>query len=168
MEQQTPLEQAFLEDHHKMMRGLDAVHHALEDGNVPQAVAQARELDRVAGPHIQFEEEVLYPQVGEARGEKYHAVLIGEHDEARRGVEALLQLGDVLGDNAGEPGKPGQEEVGEIRDAIRTGLEHGAHCGTLLSHLTTLDPALQQTALNRLLELRRTGSPWHLLPRENS
>lgn len=160
MENRSPLEKAFLEDHHKMMRGMDAVNQALDADDVSRAIEAARELDREAGPHIQFEEEVLYPHVKEARGEEYYATLIGEHDEARRGVEALLELD--------EAGKLSAADIREIRAEIQTGLEHGTHCGTLLSYLTTLDPARQQSALNRLLELRRTGSPWHQLPRENS
>ncbi len=164
MENQSALEKAFLEDHHKMMRGLDTVSRALAEGDRRRAMEAARELDRAAGPHIQFEEEVLYPRVKEARGQAYYDTLIGEHDNARHGVEALLKLGDASGD----AGEPSAADAGKIQADIETGLEHGAHCGTLLSYLTTLDPARQQSALDRLLELRRTGSPWHLLPRKNS
>jgi hypothetical protein len=146
------LSEAFLEDHRHLTQGLSGILQALQADNLEEAIRMAEELDRVAGPHMEFEEEVLYPEVGKSRGPDYVSRLYREHQVALTAVKALInqQYQERL--------EPQLKE--EILQSLQTGLDHAISCGTLLSHVTSLDQNRQNEMLTRLLDLRRIGHRW--------
>ncbi len=152
MKKERSLSDAFLEDHQHLTRGLSATLDALEKDDLPGAVRLADELDRRAGPHIEFEEEVFYPEVAKSRGPDYVAQLHREHDSGRVAINRLL------GNRTRERLEP--EERTRIVAGLHEALDHAVSCGTLLSHVTTLDPARQQEVLEQLLSYRRKGHRW--------
>ncbi|MFQ5741686.1 MAG: hemerythrin domain-containing protein [Acidobacteriota bacterium] len=148
----TTLADAFLSDHKVMTQGFHRILKALERNDLKGAVELARRLDRVAGPHIEFEEEILYPQIRRNRGRDYVSRLYREHQVALQGIQTLLQS------PAGTALDPHEKE--QLVGKIRTALDHAVSCGTLLSHLTTLDETRQEQILNRLRDLRSQGHRW--------
>ncbi len=150
-EHSSSLRDAFVEDHRHLTRGLNRLLKALRGGEMGEAKRIAAELDRVAGPHVQFEEEVLYPEISRTRGSEFTGKLYDEHSQALRAIRTLLKAnGESLPEAA-------RRQL--IADA-QTGLDHAVSCGTLLSHVTTLPEPLQDRLLGRLLELRREGRRW--------
>ena len=146
------LAEAFLEDHQHLTRGLSGTLTALEEGDLATAISTANELDRQAGPHIRFEEEFFYPEVARSRGSGYVSQLFREHDAGRRAVLALVDH---------SPGRQlTQDEESRIRAGLREALDHAVSCGTLLSHVTTLDGQKQERLLKTLLRLRNEGGRW--------
>ncbi len=145
------LRDAFVEDHRHLTRGLNRLLKTLRAGDVESGVQIAEELDRTAGPHIQFEEEVLYPEIARTRGSEFTGRLYDEHGQALRAIRTLLDA------DPEELPASAREQV--IQDA-QTGLDHAVSCGTLLSHLTTLPEEIQERLLGRLMELRREGRRW--------
>jgi hypothetical protein len=160
MAKRSPLDQAFLDDHRAMMDGLAGIVECLEAADLEGAVALAETVDRQAGAHIRFEEDVLYREVARARGAEYASRLYAEHQRVRRGIETLLAC-------RGER-RLGTEVRRQVLEDVRVGLDHAVSCGTLLSLLTPLDAEAQQAMLDRLLELRKLATPWHALPRGRS
>lgn len=150
------LRDAFLEDHRNLMRGLSRLLEAIEENDLPTAVQTARELDRVAGPHIEFEEEIFYPRLAKTLGRQFARQLVEEH---RTGLNAVKTVLDCEQKGAIEP-----EQRAAICEEIRTMLDHAAVCGTLLSHITVLDEKQQQDLLDQLQEIRRQGHRWSELP----
>ena len=152
----TALAQAFGADHRSMMRGLAAILREIEAADCAAARQQAHEVDQLAGPHIQFEEEVLYPEIGRARGAEYERQLRDEHATIRNALARLLAT-EV---------SPGEERAfcEELRPAFETAVQHAESCGTLISHLKTLPSGEQERALARLLQLRELGTRWTAIP----
>jgi len=106
----------------------------------------------VAGPHIRFEEEVFYPEVARSRGGEYTDQLYEEHRIGRRLLEQLRDHKDTDGI---EPA-----EKASLIEQSRIALDHTISCGTLLSHITTLDELRQGELLATLLDLRRQPARW--------
>ncbi len=152
----SPLGEAFVEDHRHLIRGFADLKKALEGGDPAEARRIADPLDRAAGPHIRFEEEVLYPRVAEARGQSFADHLYGEHAVGRDVIRRVLDL----------PSGSLQEPA--LRDRVvagaQTALDHALSCGTLLSHLTTLDTGQQAELLAVLESMRRQATRWTELP----
>ena len=143
---------AFLDDHRRMTRLLRDVAVALQKRDVQTAKSLARELDVVAGPHIEFEEEVLYPATASSSGPDFQKKLLSEHEQVCSGLARLLaadteQLRDA-------------QFLRSVEDAIRGGLKHAESCGTLVSHLETFTTEQQQQAFDRLQQLKRTPRRW--------
>ena len=88
----SPLTKAFLDDHREMTRRIAGLLDALKRGDAPAAFQFADELDRVAGPHIEFEEAVFYPLLVEARGREFVGRLYREHGEGRHAVKYRLKI----------------------------------------------------------------------------
>jgi hypothetical protein len=148
--------EAFLVDHKKFMRLLRDVSVALEEGDTELARQLARELDHVAGPHIAFEERVLYPALDVAIADRsFVRTLFQEHEQI---VQALARLLDTQQLDA--------RAVDELKSAFRAGLAHAEHCGTLISRLSALDEAEQREALDKLTRLRTSGLTWTKLKKE--
>lgn len=152
MRRKSSLERAFVEDHKHLTRGFAEILEALETNDWPRASRAADEIDRLVGAHIEFEERFLYPEVGKVRGEAYATCLYDEHDVALDAIRALESCDPEAGLSS--------EEKARVARAARTGLDHAIHCGTLLSHLTTLEPSRQSALEDELLELRRRGRRW--------
>jgi hypothetical protein len=152
MRENISLSEAFLEDHRHLTRGLSNILQALRDDHLEEAIRIAEDLDRVAGPHMEFEEEILYPEVGKSRGSDYVSRLYREHQVALEAVKALISSKNQ------ERLEPQLKE--QLLQSLTTGLDHAISCGTLLSHVTSLDQKRQDEMLTRLLDLRRIGHRW--------
>lgn len=147
---------AFLDDHQHLTRGFDQLHKMLQADRLEEASRLADELDRVAGPHIQFEEEELYPELARVRGNSYAARLYQEHQS---GLHVIQVLKDLPVGRSLDP-ETKEKLLAESSEA----LDHAISCGTLLSHLTTLPVDLQERIFDRLVELREEGRRWSELP----
>lgn len=145
-----PLVREFLADHQEMSKLLLQTLLSLEEGDTETAIATARALNRVAGPHIEYEESELYPRIS---GDKLVSETTQRMYEEHR--EALLALQKLL-----ENGEPQGEAREEIIDGLRTGVHHAEHCGSLVSLLAALPLPEQTTSLRKLLELREAGRLW--------
>jgi len=146
------LGRAFVEDHKHMIGGFAKLKRALEQGAAAEAKQIADDLDRLAGPHIQFEEEVLYPRVAEARGRSYAERLYEEHADGKQAIRTLRER------SPSELTEP--ETRAQLISGVQTVLDHAISCGTLLSHLTSLPADSQQELLARLESIRREGTRW--------
>lgn len=146
------LQEEFLGDHRVLTRGIDRILAALREGRVEEAATAAAELDRRAGAHMAFEEEVLYPRLGEERGRELVDRLLAEHRAGQRAIRGLVELapGQALPD-------PERERI--IED-LETALGHVLSCGTMVSTLGSGDSRLDDEALDRLRELRAAPERW--------
>lgn len=147
----TRLEQEFLEDHRHLTRGFQSLIDAVERNDVERCRRDASELDCIAGPHIEFEEHVLYPRVRNARGDELGTRLLREHQVARSALLFLESRGT-------EPLNPADRA--RVLEQLRVGLEHAVTCGTLLNHLTVLDDTEQDEMLKRLHEFKSNNMRW--------
>ena len=154
--QSISLENAFLEDHRKMMRLMLQLLQALQAGESRLAVETAERLDRQAGPHIEFEEAVLYPLVARAEGQAFAERLYSEHQVVLRAIKRLLIRG--------EDRPLDSEAQSDLIDDVQVGLDHAESCGTLVSHLASMPPDQQRQSLERLAQFQREGLRWSELP----
>ena len=148
------LKEEFVHDHRQLTRGYLAIAKALKNDNLAKAKSLAEELDKVAGPHIQFEELHLYPRVAENRGDSYAAKLYGEHNEILEAIQKLLQCRELS-----------SVKQQELAHGMQIGLEHAATCGTLLSQLTALPSPVQMQLLEEYQKLKVAGKRWTQLQR---
>ncbi len=147
--------QAFLVDHRKFMRLLLDVEQALRAGDIDRARVLGEALDKTAGPHIAFEEEVLYPTLAERTKENAFVVsLYDEHQDIVAALASLLEEREVT---------PARQQ--ELQRAFTEGLAHAEHCGTLVSQLAELDEVDQEEALDELKQWRARGVRWTELRR---
>jgi len=144
------LRQAFSEDHRVLTRGLTGVVDALREADLAQAVRRAEELDRRVGPHMAFEEQVYYPELRLVLGDRFVDRLYHEHALGLDAVRRLIRH---------DPAQPLPERE-RIVEELTTALEHARSCGTLLSHLTRLDPGTLGAMRQALEELRRRELRW--------
>ena len=154
------LEQEFIADHRETTRAIQSLKVALAAGDDVLMQEAAERLDHIAGPHIAFEEQWLYPLVAKSRGEDFHHHLTGEHDEV---VKALSEIraSDALGNVSAA-------RRAEWQRNLQTGLNHVVTCGTLLSHLSVLDEMERDEMLQRLQDLRARGELWTELATRNA
>lgn len=146
------LEDAFIEDHRTLTRGLSRILKLVEQQQYDEASAVAKEIDRAAGPHIEFEEKSFYPEVSKTRGREYVENLYDEH---RSGLQAIRILSML------EPGEvPDAEERSRLLFHLRRVLDHAVSCGTLLSHVTSLPDDEQQRFLAELERYRKLAHKW--------
>lgn len=147
---QSPLVKEFLADHQQMSTLLLHTLVSLEEGDVEAAVTAANALNRVAGPHIAFEESELYPRIsGEQLISESTRELYAEHREAVLAVKKLLD----------DP-QPNTATKMEIVGGLRTGVQHAKHCGSLVSLLAALPEPEQKASLQKLLDFREDGKLW--------
>ena len=152
----SPLATAFTDDHRVFTRGLSRILKALRKDDQTTAVALAVELDRAVGPHIEFEEQVFYPILVESLGKDFVRQLYREHRIGQTAVSALVSHPH------GEPLPEGARD--RLIEQLETAMDHALSCGTLLSHVTTKDPAEQQRLLDQLEDIGRRGHRWTELP----
>ena len=155
----TRLEQEFIADHRRLTRAFQRLIRAVERNESHELRAGADELDRIAGPHIEFEEHVLYPRVEDDRGNDFGAKLRREHQVARSALRFLQNRGDAALD---------ADDRARVLEQLRVGLDHAVACGTLLSHLAVLDEAEQENMLDRLQAYRNRKLRWTQLDGEFS
>lgn len=152
---ESPLTAAFTEDHRSFTRGLSRILKALKSGDDATAVRLADELDRAVGPHIEFEEQVFYPEVAKSRGKEFTRELYREHRVGQSALKALLEPGRTTFSAA---------EREDLVSRLETAMDHALSCGTLLSHITTRGEAEQERMLQELRQASRRGRRWTELP----
>jgi len=152
----SPLGKAFVEDHRHLTQGFRQLLDAIRERDVPQMIKLADRIDTVAGPHIRFEETVLYPLVREQRGSEYAQQLYREHRVA------VCALRDILTHDETSPWTDADWK--RLEEQVQTALDHTVSCGTLLSHLTSLSAEHQQALHQRMEELRKEPHRWTRLP----
>lgn len=146
------LKKSFTDDHQAMIRGYRSLLGALNDGDFAAASRLSVQLDRSAGPHIEFEEQYLYPAVKASRGTAYVSKLYQEH---RQVLAAITELRKLTAESI-----PSDEELAAWKQSLESGLEHAASCGTLLSHLEVLSEEQQRSYLDTIHRLRDEGHLW--------
>lgn len=156
MKAENQLAKAFLEDHKHLTQGFSSLLRALEEDDIAKASEIANDIDRLAGPHIEFEEEFFYPVVERSRGREYVSRLYKEHGAGLQVVKSLREREKKL-----DP-----KETEALVTAARTALDHAVSCGTLLSHVTTLGEQEQADLLQKLLDLRKHGRRWTAMMEE--
>ncbi len=146
------LQREFLDDHRVLIGGLRGLVDALEREDLPEARRLAEEIDRNAGGHMAFEEEVFYPRLAEVHGKAFVERLVSEHEAGHRAITTLL---------ASEPdeGLAESDRSGLLTD-LRLALDHVMSCGTMLAELGTGPFAAQDEDLDRLRELREEVPRW--------
>jgi hypothetical protein len=146
------LQTANVDDHRTMTQGYVELLEAIQSRDLASASRIAAELDELAGPHIEFEEQCLYPEVKKIRGDSYTSRLYDEHDEV---LSALVEFKSLSPESTPDSGR-----VTRWAEQIQHGLDHAAACGSLLSHLQALSTPLQQQHLESLERLRKQGHRW--------
>ena len=146
------LEEEFASDHRELTRGFARLLELLESGEDAEASRLANHLDQVAGPHIEFEETVLYPAVERAEGSDFAARLYGEHRTAFEAIDLLLTHSED---------KPIDAETRQrLIEQVQNGLDHAVSCGSLMGHLTALDETQHELFLQKLYDCRKAGRRW--------
>ena len=151
----SPLVTEFLKDHQQFSRLLYEISKLLEAEDLQKARVRAEELNRLAGPHIAYEEAELYPRLqgmGVTSVSEEH--LVGEHHQVLDAVELLLRS---------EPLTP--DELTQCREGIKIALDHAEHCGSLISLVSRLGQKEQAASLVVLKQLREEGKSWTELKR---
>ena len=149
MQAKNSLKQEFIKDHQKLTRGFAQIIKAVKDCKWSDATAAAKELNREGGPHIAFEEDVLYPRVAQSRSEQSVRHLYEEHQDAIAAIQFLSthsEGADITPDTKVE-----------LVNKLQTSLDHAVSCGTLLSYLTVLDESMQDELLAKLEQHRAEG-----------
>lgn len=146
------LAKAFVEDHRHLTRGFRDLMQCLRREDWVGARDAAETLDRLGGPHIEFEERYLYPRVRQLRGDGFADALYDEHEVGRQAIATLLMLG------AGDALSADQRD--RLLAESQIAYDHAVACGALLSHLTVLPPEEQRRLAERLTELREKGRRW--------
>ncbi len=147
----TKLAQMFLDEHQHLTRGLYEIHQALKKNDLQTAAHQAEVMDCLVGAHMEFEEEVFYPELATRLGDEFVSRLYDEHDEGQLAVKTLLSGRVAELDDEGRTRLLGQVEIA---------LDHAISCGTLLSHIGDLDPAEEERVLERWQEIRARSPRW--------
>lgn len=149
-----PIVTAFADDHRTITRGFHRILEALDAGDMTAAATFADELDRDGGAHIAFEEQVLYPQVAQCRGQEYARNLYKEH------AIALDALSKLMSDEELD-----DEALAGVRAGIKIGLDHAISCGTLASVLADQPPDTHESMMAKMNELRTLRPRWSGLRR---
>jgi len=153
---ETPLTQAFLEDHRTLTRGLDQLREAVVNDDFRTAKHLADQLDRSVGGHIEFEERILYPEVALTTGADHVHRLYAEHRAGREAIGRILSVPDTE--------KLPPDVRPKLLAQLNTVCDHVLSCGTLVSHLASLPAPKQAAILERLLQYRSAGHRWTQLP----
>ncbi len=152
--EKSPLVREFLTDHQLMSKLLTETVAHLEKKNDAAALASAIRLDKVAGPHIAYEESELYPRIsGEKLMSDTTRAMYDEHREAALALKRLLDSSSTNG-----PLQEAQRQ--QIIAGLKTGITHAEHCGSLISLLDALPAPEQEESLANLLEYRERGRSW--------
>ncbi len=146
------LRNAFVDDHRIMTRGYVDLLDAVQSRDFALASQIAAQIDELAGPHIEFEEQCLYPEVTKIRGDAYTSRLYDEHHEILR---ALVELKSLAPEST-----PDDSRVARWAEQIQHGLDHAAACGSLLSHLQAQSNRQQEQYLESLERFRNQGHRW--------
>ena len=149
MQAKNSLKREFIKDHQKLTRGFAQIIKAVKDCKWSDATAAAKKLNREGGPHIAFEEDVLYPRVAQSRSERSVRHLYEEHQDAIAAIQFLS--------THSEGADIAPDTKVELVNKLQTSLDHAVSCGTLLSYLTVLDESVQDELLAKLEQHRAEG-----------
>ena len=148
--EQLPLLREFLTDHEKMSQLMLHAVVSLEEGDLDAARQSAKALNKVAGPHIAYEESELYPRIS---GESLISTTTREMYDEHRAVATARKL--LL-----ENPIPDQSTLDRILEGPRAGIHHAEHCGSLVTLLAALPKPEQDESLKKLLAYREQGRMW--------
>lgn len=141
----------FRNDHRFVMRTLIEILKRLDARDFAGARELWEELDKATGPHMEFEEQYLYPKLTQLLGEARVNELLAAHQGA---AEIIYNSKRILSKEV-----VSDEEVGQIREWVKIFFQHAADCeGTAL-----LAEALGEEQIDelgkQLISLRETGKP---------
>jgi len=145
------LKDAFMDDHREMTRGFVELRECLENGEWHLAKGLAAEIDRVAGPHIEFEESLYYPRLAPMIGATAIRHMYREHSVGLAVIREILSAGHAI---------PEASVLADFADRCGRMLEHAHSCGVLVTHLTDLPQDEERELLKRLLKMRYDGRLW--------
>lgn len=146
------LQRAFVDDHRTLTREYKVILECLAKREFQAASRAADDLDQSAGPHIEFEERFLYPQVERVRGSNYTSRLYLEHDSV---VAVLRELADISPDQ-----ELSELDIQRWKSGLQHGVDHASACGSMLSQLKTLPESEQLRLLDGLTRLHEKKSRW--------
>ena len=149
------LQNAFLEDHRVVTRGLYDLQQAVDRDDLDTARRLAAELDRVAGPHMDFEQRYFYPMLVDVLGADFVEELYAEHRSGQRAVAALCSIQDNSA-----------IDREELQDCLNVAMNHVLSCGSMTSHLASMTPEQQLQLRQQLDATRREGRRWTELNKE--
>ena len=146
------LHTAYSEGHQRLVAGLRQIIQAIEQEDYATAVESAGEIDRLAGPHVEFEERYLYPVVEEIDGEATASRLYTQH------VHSIATLHEL------EHWPEGVAPHADVRQrwlcSLRSAVEHAAQTHALLNYLGGMPLAQKQQMLRRHEALQQHGHRW--------
>ncbi len=146
------LRDEFLDDHRHLTQALARLREAVRNGDPGEAGRLADEVDRLAGPHMTFEEKLFYPALRTRLGTRFVDQLYHEH---RHGLAAIREL-----ESEPDAAVGSAAERARILEQVEAMLEHAVTCGSLLSRLDDLDPEEEDAMLRELLALREHPVRW--------
>ncbi|TWT79623.1 hypothetical protein CA13_10270 [Planctomycetes bacterium CA13] len=146
------LERTCIEDHREIKRGYRELLSLIEKRDFVSAAVVANRLDKRAGPHIEFEEMYVFPEVHEAHGSAYVEEIF---DERRRLIEVIDELKTLTPQS-----NPTQDQLEEWTLLLERGLERARSSGSLLVHLQVHSMEQQQEQLDVLRKLKEQGHRW--------
>lgn len=145
------LKDAFLDDHREMTRGFVRLRECLQNGDWQNAKSLAAEIDRIAGPHIEFEESLYYPRLAPVVGSMAIRHMYREHSIGLDVIREILSADQEA---------PESSVLADFADRCGHMLDHAHGCGVLVSHLTGLPDDEERELLRRLLKMRLQGRLW--------
>ena len=139
-----------------MGRDLAALRDALRGGALARAMMVANQLDRHAGPHIEFEQSCLYPILEKRLGKAMVQRLYHEHEVGRDLLRALYRLPPDA-----RLSTRMRERLAEKAEAAR---RHAVGCSEALTPLDDMDEDRQSALSERLRSSRSRQTRWTQLP----
>lgn len=149
------LRTVFCHGHRQLADGLRGMIEAIEDEDCPLASKLAEDLDRRAGPHVEFEERYLYPVVEDEFGEAYATKLYEEHAEL---IATLIELQQLDLES-----RPSSESKARWLECLNNGLSHLNVSQTLLNYLRPMSTEQKAQLLQRHQNLLARGHRWSQL-----
>ena len=146
VQSRTPLVREYLEDHQGMAHLFYQVIVALDEGESTRAQELAKELNRVIGPQIAYEELELYPRLSASQNS---LSLCDDLQQVTQALKMLLEHDSLEGED---------EQL--AMEGLRIGLDHAEQCRALVGSLAALTESEQATSLEALRDLKRRGQCW--------
>ncbi len=139
-------------DHNWVRDILLDIIEASQRRDVTKALELLLRLDKLGGPHFQWEEEIFYPTLERFFGSEYKEYLFGVHD---RIIRAARQLAEILG-----KGEISQEESRKIPSLIRSEiLPHPIECEGLTLFADKLTKEELEAMAKHFAAVRKSGVP---------
>ncbi len=146
VQSQTPLVREYLEDHQGTAHLFYQVIVALDEGESTRAQELTKELNRVIGPQIAYEELELYPRLSVSQNSQS---LCDDLQQVTQALKMVLEHESLEGED---------EQL--VLEGLRIGLDHAEQCGALVGSLAALPESEQATSLEVLRDLKRRGQCW--------